>query len=601
MINLVRRYLEGRLGSDLPLELGWKVRVFGLACLVLGIAVLVIAINQGNQGQVTVAAGMSALTLVIWSLPRFAHDAQSLMRVSHALIGMCVCVVVGLSIIRGGLSSPLPMALALVPVLSGILLGARMMMPWSMVALVSLLALGLVPQWMGISLSDHFSVEGQAFSGYFSPIVMLLIMVGLIRMMLQLQGVALDAARVAERERVVAERSAEQRRTEHMAMVGQLAVGVAHEVNNPLAYVVGNVSFVIDALRSNESEEWGEAIDALQDAADGAERIARIVTRLNAHGRDDEDQAVPISLRDSVEAALHIASNQLRHRARIVRNFDADPIVEADAHRLTQVFLNMLINSAHAIPTGEREANEISVSVQQRDDEATVEIVDTGEGIDPKVLPRITEPFFTTKEVGRGTGLGLSISRSIIERYEGNLEISSELGVGTCIRVRFPLCRKLQLEAVEDSERVSDPDEGMVLVIDDDPLVRKTLGRMLPGRVVEAGDVRQAIGKLERGEVFHAILCDVMMPDQTGVDFYHQLERSYPASLSRLLFFSGGVFEAEAQKFFATCSIPVLQKPLDRKRLLQALDELPPLSRPQELLVANRGEMLHAAGAESSR
>ena len=128
MINLVRRYLEGRLGSDLPLELGVKVRVFGLACVVLGIAVLVIAINQGSQGQVTVAVGMSALTLVIWSLPRFAHNTRSLAGVSHALIGLCVCCVVGLSIVRGGLGSPLPMALALVPVLSGILLGVRMMM-----------------------------------------------------------------------------------------------------------------------------------------------------------------------------------------------------------------------------------------------------------------------------------------------------------------------------------------------------------------------------------------------------------------------------------------------------------------------------------------
>jgi len=578
MRKLIRRYLRGRLGSEEDLEHVWRGQVFAIACLVVMAALAIIATNQWTQGLRLVSVAIAAVTVTVFLLPLVANDARSLRRACHAMVALGFATLVLLSVLRGGLSSPVPMGFAVIPAVAGILIGGRAMIVWALIVVLYLLGLGLVPPWLGFDLVDRFPPGGQVFSLFLSPILLVLTFTGLIRMMLRLQGKALEVARTAERERLTAEHSVAQQRTEQMAMVGQLAVGVAHEVNNPLSYVVANVEYAAERLRESDHHEWKEAIDALNDAGDGARRIGRIVTQLSAHGRAEEERVEPVRLRECVETAIRIANNQLRHRARVNPQFRESPIVDADSNRLTQVFLNILINAAHAIPVGDRDANEVSITVGLDDrGKALVEIADTGEGIDPEILPRITEPFFTTKEVGAGTGLGLSISHAIVDAYRGKLEISSEIGVGTRVSVRLPLSQG-QLRSTHDElfVRAASPDLGRVLIIDDDEPVRLSLARSLPAQVVTAGRVVEALELIERGEDFDAIICDVMMPDLTGLDFYDRIEQEWPHLLPRVVFLTGGVFDAETRAFLRARDVTVLTKPLLRRELIEAIELVSP-------------------------
>lgn len=583
MAGLWRRYvgLEGSVDGDF--EAQWRVRVFAYACLFCGLALLATVINHAAHGRPGTAGLLLTLATVIAVLPLGVRDASGLRRCGQVLTALVFMGLLGLSIVRGGLSSPLPMSLALVPLIAGVLLGEGAMLGWTIVVGATVVLMGIVPGMLGVDLVDDFDVPGQSFSRYFAPVLFLLTMAALVRMMLRLQRTAVEAARTAERDRLEAERAVEQQRTQQMAMVGQLAMGVAHEVNNPLSYVVSNIEFATGALRQSDPDRWAEVIEALADAADGGRRIGRIVTQLNAHGRIAEDKVGPVRLQECVDTALRMANNQLRHRARVQREFLDDPIVEADPHRLTQVFLNLLINATHAIAAGHRDENLVTVVVRCTDrGEAVVEVADTGVGIDPKVLPRITEPFFTTKREGLGTGLGLSISSTIIERFGGGLAIDSELGKGTCVRVTFPTSTGARRASVEDQPIRLHPHAQRILVIDDEPPVRRGLARMLPGQVFEAGNVAEALTMIDGDPPYDAIICDVMMPDATGVDFYRKLQRDYPHLLSRLILITGGIFDSDTGEFLQEQEATVLSKPLARQDLLDALREILPLGVPNE-------------------
>ena len=233
--------------------------------------------------------------------------------------------------------------------------------------------------------------------------------------------------------------------SDRMASIGTLASGIAHEINNPLAYVMLNLAALAEELRplveAAAPRRAGALLGLVDDARTGAERVCKIVRGLKTFARAGEDHRVPMAIESAVEMAVNMTSGELRNRARLVKSYGLTPRVVADEARLGQVFINLLVNAAHAIPEENAAGNEIGITTStDAEGRAVVEIRDTGCGIPAHLRARIFDPFFTTKEIGKGTGLGLSISHEIIAALGGLIEVSSEVGKGTTFRVVLPGC-----------------------------------------------------------------------------------------------------------------------------------------------------------------
>ena len=238
---------------------------------------------------------------------------------------------------------------------------------------------------------------------------------------------------------------------DRLASVGTLAAGVAHEINNPLAFVISNLSFLTEELHALAGElpagRLNELEEVLEETNEGVNRVRLIVQDLKTFSRGDEEQPTAVDLRRVIDSALALARGELRHRATVVKEMSEVPLVEGSEARFGQVVLNLLINAAHAITPGQPDKNEIRVTLRAESNHAVIEVKDTGCGMPPEVLSRIFDPFFTTKPVGVGTGLGLSICHGIITGFGGEISATSEPGKGTVFRISLPAIRKNKLKA----------------------------------------------------------------------------------------------------------------------------------------------------------
>jgi len=259
-------------------------------------------------------------------------------------------------------------------------------------------------------------------------------------------GVALD---ITERKRMESKLI----QAERLASMGTLAAGVAHEINNPLTYVMANIGFVSERLPKlvtgdsapEIAAQLEELTTALAEAQEGAIRVRQIVRDLKILARGDEERFGPVDVRGVLESSISMVANQIRMKATLVRELGEVPMVEASESRLGQVFLNLLVNAAQAIPEGDVAKNEIRVRTRTDDNgRAVVTVSDTGAGIPAEVMNRIFDPFFTTKAVGVGTGLGLFICHGIVKALGGEIAVDSVPGQGTAFRVILPAARSAQ-------------------------------------------------------------------------------------------------------------------------------------------------------------
>jgi ligand-binding sensor domain-containing protein/CheY-like chemotaxis protein len=367
-----------------------------------------------------------------------------------------------------------------------------------------------------------------------------------------------------------------------MAAVGTLAAGVGHEINNPLSYIVSNVEHACEEAAALErlgegSEEsrtrLREMQQVLREALMGADRVRRIVRDLKTFSRQDEDSQAPVDLRGVLDSAAKMAAGELRPRAQLIREYAADvPPVQGSEPRLAQVFLNLIINAAQALPEGRPDQNEVRLVLRKgAPGQVVAEVRDTGSGIAPEVLGRIFDPFFTTKPVGVGTGLGLALCQAFITSMEGTIEVESEVGRGTVFRVTLPaaIMPRAKTSRAKQSGEAS-PVRGRVLIVDDDPLVssalRRTLAREHEVEVVVSS--RRALEMLTAPEdSYDVILCDLMMPELTGMELHAQLERAKPERARRMVFVTGGAYTPVAKEFLERVSNPRVEKPFDPEAL----------------------------------
>ncbi len=370
--------------------------------------------------------------------------------------------------------------------------------------------------------------------------------------------------------------------SDRMASLGTLAAGIAHEINNPLAYVIGNLEAMAEILggpeRTASAGERAELGAQVRDARDGAERVRKIVHGLRSFSRSDAETRVPLALPDVLEAAIRLTGNEVRHRAELVRELGPVPLVVADDGRLTQVFINLLVNAAHAISAGRSSDNRITVRTRTDDlGRAVIEIEDTGTGIPADLQSRVFDPFFTTKGVGEGTGLGLSICHGIVSGLGGQISIDSALGRGTIVRVALPPAPdQPTVRATPTALAEAEPTgrrRQRVMLVDDEPLVAHSIERLLRRDydVTIACCGQEAIDHIARGVRFDAIVSDVMMPNMTGIELLEELQRIVPDQAQRLVFLSGGAFTAQTRERLDQLGAPQLEKPVTAKELRACL------------------------------
>ncbi len=444
-------------------------------------------------------------------------------------------------------------------------------------------------------------------------------------------------------ERHVAERTAEletvratMRRSERLAAIGTLSAGVAHEVNNPLAAIAGNLGFVIEEVEAGHSSR--ELLPVLRDTSELVGRIGRIVRQLLTAGRAaggaPSVHAVPLAA--IVKAAVDGITPELRGNSTLRVEVAADTFVRGDETHLTQILANLLANALHAVEGApvaevavviddapEEEQTETALGGRPRapNGRVRIRVSDTGVGMSDDVRTHLFEPFFTTKPRGKGTGLGLAITHELVVSLGGVISVESAVGHGTTFTIlldrapvssrargRVPTFRHLlpnlsaretplpSTDRLPDVPRYATPTNGVakinasqvlerrlrLLVIDDEPALRQSIRRMLAPifDVVLEDDPLRGLAKICEGDEppFDAVLCDVVMPNGGGEALYRAVAAFDGRRAARIVFMTGGAPDEKTRNFLANQPQPVLEKPFRRAETIAVLRAVAPPS-----------------------
>jgi two-component system cell cycle sensor histidine kinase/response regulator CckA len=385
-----------------------------------------------------------------------------------------------------------------------------------------------------------------------------------------------------------------------LATLGTLAAGVAHEVNNPLTYVMGNLTFLqeqVDEIKNRLEQKGGldescrqiltEMSEEITDITQGSERIRDIVKGLKSFVRGNEEKAEKVDLNQALESAINMTFHVMKKKARLEKDMAVDlPTLTVNSGKLQQVFINLLVNAAQAIEGNSPSENKITVRTGRRDGNLFVEVSDTGNGIPEENLPRIFDPFFTTKPVGEGTGLGLAVCNEIMRHYQGGLEVRSQVGKGTTFTVTLPLENGLCGAKAAAAEPLAEKKLGRVLVVDDEPgnldVISKSLKKDY--EVLSALSGVEAMAILEKdGDPVDAIVSDINMPEMDGMTLYRTLSKVFPGMENKMVFITGGIFAEGVNEFLKSIPNYCLEKPFNQKDLRLAVSQCMELKKGESL------------------
>lgn len=394
---------------------------------------------------------------------------------------------------------------------------------------------------------------------------------------------------------------------DRLRAVGRLAAGLAHEVNNPLTFVLANLeslreshqairrfirklrvdlatrevitpqSFEQIAAETHLLEVLDDAADMLTDCYKGMHRIQDIARSLGTFSRADDEHPEMTDITRVVDDACAMVFNQVRYRARLVKRFDPVPMIAAFPGRIAHALVNLLTNAAEAIDGGSYDRHRIVVWTRTEGNEVIIGVSDTGLGIALEDRERIFTPGFTTKSHQGRMGLGLAACKRIAEDHRGRIEVRHLPDRGTQFELVLPIdTRLVAAEPNRDSRPISEvpATRSRLLIVDDDAMVLSALRRRLRRRydtVTALGGV-EALTLLSEDSNFDSIICDLMMPEVDGKCFYDTIKEAHPQLADRIVFMSGGAFTSRLRKFAASVSNPVLQKPVTREELQAVLE-----------------------------
>ena len=382
-------------------------------------------------------------------------------------------------------------------------------------------------------------------------------------------------SRVEERTEKLGKAQAALVRAERLGALGQLSAGVAHEINNPLSAILGNLQYLKRTL--TKQGHFQEVSGAVDDSLVAIDRIKRIVRRLLDASRaaaHDEVTNTACRVAVAVRGAVRVAESMRDSRLRLDLDVPDALCVRGERYMLEQVLTNLLVNAYQAMPEGGK-AGRVRIAAKESGERIEITVKDDGVGMSAETHGRLFEPFYTTKPLGKGTGLGLAVSAGLVHAMRGSLSFESSEGAGT--EARLSLLSAAEPSEEPASETTLPPLRQRLLFVDDDDVVRRATQRTLSRAfdVVTANGVQSALDALH-GDSVDVIVCDVMMPDGGGEALYTKLRSENPNLAQRMLFLTGGVMVAGAKEFLEHQPQPVLTKPLELVRLLQAVAELGP-------------------------
>ncbi|MEZ4403075.1 MAG: response regulator [Kofleriaceae bacterium] len=367
---------------------------------------------------------------------------------------------------------------------------------------------------------------------------------------------------------------------DRLAAIATLAAGVAHEVNNPAAYVLMNLrtsrdhlrelhrTLVDDAVGDGTPNPYAPALDEMIEMVDdnirGVERIVAIVHALRSYARPEPDRLEPVDLAAVCRQAHELLGSQLRHRARVTVELAPVPPVDADPRKLLEVVINLLVNAAEALPPGPAD-HEIRMRLTTVDDRVELTVTDTGPGLAPDQRGRIFEPFYTTQLRLGSSGLGLATVRAVAERVGGRVAVRSHPDAGSEFVVSLP---------VRPQARAGAARRARVLIIDDEVPLTSAMRRQLRGHhdVTVINEASTAMARLIEQD-FDVILCDVMMPGTDGMALLERLRRERPELVARLVLMTAGVTNPIRDLVRAKGG-RLVEKPVPVEQLLALIDEL---------------------------
>ncbi len=351
-----------------------------------------------------------------------------------------------------------------------------------------------------------------------------------------------------------------------LATVGEMAAGIAHEINNPLTGVIGFAQLL---TKKDIPDDIRKDVEIIHE---GAQRVASITRRLLTFARRQGQELAHININDVIETTLAMRAYKMESsNIKVTTELDPElPWTIADASQLQQVFLNIILNAETEMITTHSGGN-LLIKTERIDDTIRVSIKDDGRGIAKKNLEKIFDPFFTTREVGDGVGLGLSVCHGIVTGHGGKIYAESKLGKGTTCIVELPIVTKAkQLKLAEPAAAEPERIPGArILVVDDDPIVQKFLAEILSEEEYEVEIIENGDDALERleSEDYDVILLDVKLPSISGIEIYKHFQKRAKSLARRVVFITGDVMGKDTMAFLSRTRAPYITKPFDAEQI----------------------------------